>query len=322
MPRAQQSAKSPAGSINAPLIVVDNFLPHALATAMRADIDAHFARPEAHRGETHQVWNYWFVPELYTYLRTTPERVIAHDRVTAFHTILREWATNHIGMAEVTWPYLSLYVSGCRQGWHNDSRNGRFGFVYSLTRDERRTIGGETFVAHEGDAFRQHLTEATAGSGFYEVVEPRFNRLLIFDDRLPHAVERVDGSMDPTEGRFVLHGHLREGSAIVVGALQASEIAETLNAALIQFAAARTAGIALCHGPLVLRLTIDVSGSVASCDVMVDRVVHSDAGNIEWQQEIRGQLIERLKALRFAAASGTTVLIQPISFAGGMPAMV
>jgi hypothetical protein len=59
----------------APVAVFGNFLPKDLAEAMRADIDAHFAKPGAHRPNTHQVWNYWFVPELYTYLRTSPEKI-------------------------------------------------------------------------------------------------------------------------------------------------------------------------------------------------------------------------------------------------------
>jgi len=55
-----------AGLGPAPAAVFDDFLPKDLAEAMRADIDAHFAKPEAHRPDTHQVWNYWFVPESYT----------------------------------------------------------------------------------------------------------------------------------------------------------------------------------------------------------------------------------------------------------------
>src|SRR6266567_4187744 len=147
----------------APLIVVDAFLPASLALEMRRDIETHFAKPEEHRAETHQVWNYWFVPESYTYLRTAPEKVIERARIQAFHDALRDWSIGMLGMAKVTWPYLSLYVSGCRQNWHNDSVNGRFGFVYSLTRDERRTIGGETLVRHEIDPFRAHLASAGAG---------------------------------------------------------------------------------------------------------------------------------------------------------------
>jgi hypothetical protein len=94
--------------------------------------------------------------------------------------------------------------------------------VYSLTRNERQTIGGETLVQHDVDPFRAHLTRAAAGRSFYDVIEPKFNRLVVFDDRLPHGVERVDGSMDPTEGRFVLHGHLSEGGTIMMARFRRS----------------------------------------------------------------------------------------------------
>src|SRR6266851_2959441 len=89
----------------APLLVVDGFLPADLALAMRRDIDSHFARPERHRAETHQVWNYWFIPDSYTYLRTAPEKVIERARIEAFHNALREWSRALLGMANVTWPY-------------------------------------------------------------------------------------------------------------------------------------------------------------------------------------------------------------------------
>src|SRR5215469_11514086 len=119
-----------------PLIVVDGFLPAEAALQMRRLIDEHFANPQAHRAETHQVWNYWFIPELYTYLRTMPEKVIERERVDGFMRALTQWSLDTLGMTSITWPYLSLYVAGCRQGLHNDSTNGRFAFVYSLTRNE------------------------------------------------------------------------------------------------------------------------------------------------------------------------------------------
>ena len=113
-------------------------------------------------------------------------------------------------MGKVTWPYLSLYVDGCQQRLHNDSTNGRFGYVYSLTWDERKTIGGETIVLKEGDLFRAIWADAPPVPGCYDLIEPRFNRLTMFDDRMTHGVQRVEGSMDPVEGRFVLHGHISE----------------------------------------------------------------------------------------------------------------
>lgn len=297
----------------APVAVVDDFLPMPLAEAMRADIDAHFARPDQHGGETHQVWNYWYVPDLYTYLRTNPERVIARTRVDAFMHTLREWSIANLGMGKVTWPYLSLYVSGCRQGWHNDATNGRFAFVYSLTRDRRATTGGDTLVMREGDALRRNMTRPTAGRGLFESVPPRFNRLVIFDDRIPHAVERVDGVMDPVEGRFVLHGHLSEAGAVISGARPAHEVNAPIDATLREFAAAAANGLARYQGPLSLRLTIGATGVVEACDVVVDRVLHPDPTDAAWES-LREQLCEQLEAIQFPPAPGESTVILPVMF--------
>lgn len=197
---------------------------------MREDIDAHFSDPSNHQASTHQVWNYWHVPGSYTYLRTTPEKVIERPKVEAFVGALGNWAALNLGLAGITWPYLSLYVPGCAQGLHNDSANGRLGYVYSLTRNARQTIGGETVLMHERDLFRSLLDRPAAGTGLFDLVEPRFNRLTLFDDRIPHAVQRVDGSMDPTEGRFVLHGHISEAGVVTQGPLQSDEIQRSTRA--------------------------------------------------------------------------------------------
>ncbi len=315
MSRAGSSNSDAVVAPTAALIVVDGFLQPDLALEMRREIEVHFAKPEEHHAETHQVWNYWFVPDSYTYLRTAPEKVIERARVEAFHNALREWSIAMLGMANVTWPFLSLYVSGCRQNWHNDSVNGRFGFVYSLTRDERRTIGGETLVRKEIDPFRAHLARAGAGREFYQAIEPRFNRLVIFDDRLPHSVERVDGSMDPVEGRFVLHGHLSEGGTLLAGALSEDKIAGPLLEVLRQIREDWSAEVALYNGALILRLTIAAGGGVAASQVMVDRVLHPDPGHVEWES-LRAKLVARFEGLKFPPAGGETVLIQPLLFGG------
>jgi Rps23 Pro-64 3,4-dihydroxylase Tpa1-like proline 4-hydroxylase len=313
----------PTPNPRAPYIVVDDFLPADLALAMRADIEAHFAEPGRHRAESHQVWNYWFVPEMYAYLRTTPEKVIRRELVQGFHDALRSWSIELLGLGQVSWPYLSLYVPGCRQGLHNDSANGRFGFVYSLTRNERRTSGGETIILHEGDPFRTKLTTAAAGRGLYEAVAPRFNRLVAFDDRLPHAVERIEGVMDPVEGRFVLHGHLSDGGTIVDGALPPEAILAGVSAA---FGAATgplheavTANAAAAyHGPLALRFTIAPTGEVASCQVLIDRVV-SPLGDIAGWDRISGALQSALLASVFPTGPGPTTVTLPLLIGGKLP---
>jgi Rps23 Pro-64 3,4-dihydroxylase Tpa1-like proline 4-hydroxylase len=304
-----------AAPLRAHYLTIDNFLPIELAVAMRRDIDAHFARPNDHRAQTHQVWNYWHVPELYTYLRTAPEKLIEGARVEQFKTALRTFSSRALGMKEVGHPYLSLYVSGCRQNLHNDARNGRFAFVYSLTRNERRTTGGETIVLNEGDLFRSTLATAAAGRSFYAALEPRFNRLVIFDDRIPHGVERVDGSMDPLEGRFVLHGHLRDGGMIVEGALDPAQASKLAAESLQAFFAGSPVDIALWQGLLVVRLFVAGSGKVEHCQLLVDRVIRPEGTDGE---RLIGNLLATLEALQFQACGGRSVVIQPIVI-GGAP---
>src|SRR5579862_1259936 len=118
-----------SGTLRSHYIVIDDFLPAEIAVAMRKNIDDHFGKPATHHPETHQIWNYWFVPEMYTYLRTLPEKVIRRGSVDGFMNKLEFWSAKTLGMRAVSYPYLSLYVSGCRQGLHNDATNGRFAFV-------------------------------------------------------------------------------------------------------------------------------------------------------------------------------------------------
>lgn len=287
--------------------VVDNFLPEDSALAMRRDIDAHFEDPAKHDAG-HQVWNYWYVPETYTYLRTTPEKVISRDKVEAFVDGLSRWAALNLGFPAVTWPFLSLYIPGCSQVLHNDSTNGRMGFVYSLTRNDRKTIGGETIVMQDRDLFRAYLDKPAAGVGMFDKIEPLFNRLVLFDDRVPHAVQRVEGPMDPREGRFVLHGHISEGGIVAQGGLHADQVKDATDEVIADL---RDVVSQTIKGPLVIRLTISPHGSVDGIRPILDRLASSAS---EDTSLLREHVMERLSAVRFAAADAPTTVNLPLIF--------
>jgi hypothetical protein len=76
------------------------------------------------------------------------------------------------------------------------------------------------------------------------VVELGSNRLVVFDDRLAHAVARVDGTMNPVKGRFALDGHLSEAKTAVLGALRLEMVIEPLAAALHAFGSETSAQLA------------------------------------------------------------------------------
>ncbi len=305
-------------TFSTPYIILDDFLPLEDAMAMRRGIEDHFADPQNHKPDRHQVWNYWHVPGLYTYLRTLPEKVMEPALVDRFVRGLTIWSEYMLGLGHVTRPYLSLYVDGCEQKLHNDSANGRFGFVYSLTSDERRTMGGETIVLKEGDLFRNNMGNPSAGAGLLDLIEPKFNRLTLFDDRMPHGVQRVDGSMNPVEGRFVLHGHISESGPTAEGSLDAVVAARAVHDALRPLLSDVQSKHVLHHGPLVLRIRIEADGSVSNIDRLVDRLARADGNSAG---VVVGQVVQIIRATRFPEAPAETELTLPLLFGGNLPWM-
>jgi hypothetical protein len=314
--------ESPAGeavpTFSTPYLILDDFLPRDEAVTMRRQINGHFAEPHRHTPDQHQVWNYWHVPGLYTYLRTLPEKVIERALVLRFVQALTVWSEYMLGFGHVTWPYLSLYVDGCEQKLHNDSTNGRFGFVYSLTWDERKTMGGETIVLKEGDLFRDNMGRASAGAGLLDLIEPKFNRLTLFDDRMPHGVQRVEGSMNPVEGRFVLHGHISESGPMADGPLDAVAVTRIVYDALGPLLSDVQRMPVLHHGPLVLRIAIEPDGGVSRIDRLVDRLARADGNSAG---VVVGQAMQIVQAMRFPEAPAATEATVPLLFGGNLPWM-
>lgn len=310
------SSSSMAGAVTTRFVVVDDFLPAELAQSMRADIEAHFANPYRHEAKTHQVWNYWYVPGAYTFMRTAPENIIPQPKVQTFIDRLTGWTISSLGLGNVTWPYLSFYMNGCSQTLHNDAKNGRFAFVYSLTKPNRKTIGGDTLVVLDDDAYRLHLRKSTTLGGFSNAVEPRFNRLVIFDDRAIHGVERVAGSMDPVEGRFVLQGHISENGPIVVGPLSYAVLQPAIQQALGQFVNEHTELVYAFHGPISVRFVFAPDGTIAEFRVLLDRVTHLQPAHAGHWPALREHYLAALARVRAPRADAPTTVILPIVFNG------
>jgi 2OG-Fe(II) oxygenase superfamily len=296
-----------------PYLVIDDFMPSAVAEQMRAAIVSHFSTPYDHLPKSHMVWNYWYVPGLYTYLRSLPDRVIGAQLNETFEKSLLKWSSETLGLAETKSSYLSLYVDGCRQSQHNDSKNGRFGFVYSLTKNVRKTSGGETLLWREENYFATRMHRASAGDAFYEAIEPRFNRLLVFDDRVPHAVQIVEGNMDPLEGRVVIHGHIREGGPIVCGPVPQGAVRKIADRLANEYACALGDAVMMYHGPACVRFTVRPDGSVAGAHVILDRVRRLP-GAAPRVQKMLEELVAKISRLRFPACDAESMVTLPFGF--------
>ena len=109
---------------------MDGFAPEA--KALRATFDERFAEPRSTRGDRF-VWDWWHVPGQYTALRTPAWTYFPKKVYEAFHRRLVEWGRKTLGCHDISPPWLSLYIDGCRQELHGDLPHGPWAFVYSLT---------------------------------------------------------------------------------------------------------------------------------------------------------------------------------------------
>lgn len=211
-------------------LVIDRFSPEA--PALRAHFDERFAEPRQTRDDRF-VWDLWHVPGQYTALRTPAYLYFPRRTYDAFHQRLVWWGRRVLGCHDVSPPWMSCYVNGCEQRLHGDLPHGQWAFVFSLTPWARRTFrGGETLLLRDDvldfwGSFRSVRTQEEGD--LVEAIEPRFNRLTVFDPRLPHGVRRVDGSMDPREGRLVIHGWFVQPRPFVEGPLPTSALSSAIG---------------------------------------------------------------------------------------------
>ncbi len=292
------------------LRIEDNF--SRSAKALRAAFDARFADPKQTRSDRF-VWDFWNVPDQYTLLRTPADHFFPAKAYQAFLAELGSWASSNLGCTAITPPWLSYYIEGCEQKLHSDVPHGPWAFVFSLSPARPKFRGGETILLKPGVLnYWQGFSDAKDRelNSFVERVAPRFNRLVVFDPRIPHGVTRVEGTMDPREARLVLHGWFTEPKPCMEGPLQARQVAPVLDDAVSQIQKALEGS---WHGVLSLRLNISAAGTVRSVGVLADTLVPVNAdpagGKI-----FRNLLLETLKALRFPKAKGSTSITLPLLF--------
>jgi hypothetical protein len=188
--------------------IVKDFWPRA--EEARARFEHFMGNPQSHTfGGPHQCWDFWYTPNVYCYLRTDPAKVLGRDLIDDFMQFFATFCQRELNDVKPLNPWMSLHLNGMRHEVHNDSCNGTYAYVYSLTRDVTSFTGGETCVARPGVFDALEPRRNNAWNGYFEVVPPTFNHLVLFDDRLAHMVPVVQGSMNPLRGRVCLTGHLR-----------------------------------------------------------------------------------------------------------------
>lgn len=294
------------------LIVKDSFFSAALE--LRKEFDGRFAQPKITRSDRF-VWDFWHVPDQYTLVRTPADHFFSARLYQSFLRRLTAWGQENLGCSAITPPWLSYYVEGCQQQLHSDVPHGPWAFVFSLSPRKPIFSGGETVllrpeVLNYWPAFRD--SEDRELSSFVERVKPDFNRLVVFDPRLPHGVSRVAGTLDPREARLVVHGWFTEPKPYLKGGLSAAKAAPVLDRAVEKFVNGLNQ-LGQWHGTVSLRIKVSANGSGGAPKILTDSLVPVSADPSD-APRVRALMLGAFKGLSFPQAKSSTEITLPLLF--------
>lgn len=295
------------------VLTVDRFAPEA--PALRAVFDDRFADPRSTRGDRF-VWDFWHVPGQYSHLRTPAWTYFPRALYAAFHNRLVAWGRETLGCHDISPPWLSCYIDGCGQQLHGDLPHGPFAFVLSLTRG-RAFTGGQTLLLRDEvldfwDDFRS--VRAVEEGELVRAVEPRFNRLVVFDPRIPHGVREVRGTRDPREGRLVIHGWFVQPRPFVRGPLRAAALAARTDELLGELPA--LLGDLPLAGLLALAFDVTRTGGVTKARVLSDTTRVPRVFERE-RTRVIARIVAALRTWRFGAQRGVSRVTLPLVFERG-----
>ncbi len=243
--------------------IVDSFSPDALA--LREQFESRFRDPKS-AGADRFVWDYWHVPDQYTALRTPAYHYFTKKVYDRFHNQLVWWGRRNLGCHDVSPPWLSCYIDGCHQEFHGDLPHGPWAFVFSLTPWKTRCFrGGETILLRDEILDYWRKAESEHGMERDDVltsIPALFNRLTVFDPRIPHGVRKVEGTHDPREGRLVIHGWFVQPRPFIEGPLKTRELQPVIDDLSGTISELLSQGLDV-SGTLALKLVVNPSGKVA-----------------------------------------------------------
>lgn len=289
----------------------DNFYPEA--PKMRGYYDSLVQDPQSLDSKRF-AWDFWHVPDQYRLLRTPAYHYFPEKMYQAFHHHLVNWGRRNLGCWDISPPWLSCYIDGCFQDFHRDVPHGPWAFVYSLSPKDLPFLGGETELLKSEilSLWSQKPGSATSyeRSGILETIKPSFNRLTVFDGRVPHRVRQVKGPLGPETGRLVIHGWFTAPKTFIDGYHPEDRCQAELEAAFDQvLKAVSTEEFQSCRGTMGVGLKVLASGKVEAVKILSNSVV--DFEGLSTPRLDRG--IQKIyQGLDFGRARGSTEIVVPL----------
>lgn len=295
------------------LITVNSFF--AGAKQMRAHFDERFADPRSTRTDRF-IWDYWHVPGQYTALRTPAYHFFPKKIYDVFHNHLVWWGRRNLGCHDISPPWMSCYVDGCRQELHGDLPHGPWAFVFSLTPwKQRRFTGGETLILREEILEYWHGFQSTRSLEEKDIlieVPSLFNRLTVFDPRIPHGVREVEGSHDIRDGRLVIHGWFVQPRPFIEGPLPTRELQAVIDDLSGSLNDLFMRGLEI-HGTLSLNFSVTAQGKMGQVKVLSNALRHP-SGDRRVEAALLRHISIFLRRASFRKQRGPSQITLPLIF--------
>lgn len=280
------------------------------AKALRGEFEQKMSAQNA-TGADRFVWDFFHIPDQYSHLRTPAYHFFNQKTYEKFHNQLVWWGRRNLGCHDISPPWLSCYIEGCKQELHGDHPHGPWAFVYSLTPwKNRKFTGGETLLLQ--DPVLSYWQTSWAGQGLekkdiFHEIPAQFNQLLVFDPRIPHGVRETRGTMNPCEGRLVIHGWFVQPRPFVEGPLSTRDLEKALMTlvAELQDIVAQDSHM---QGTVAFRFQVLASGRVSAISTLTNTLrIPSDEKEFRSIERKLKSLIEKLSFKKQKKSSWITL---------------
>lgn len=293
------------------ILIEDQFYQNA--GQLRQYFESQFKNPKETRSERF-VWDYWHVPDQYTLLRTPAYHYFPEKLYMDFHKSLVHWGRRTLGCWDISPPWLSYYIDGCKQELHSDVPHGPWAYVFSLTPWKgRQFTGGETLILKPEvlSYWRNFASSQDRELGsFIDRIPAPMNRLTVFDPRYPHGVTEVRGIKDPLEARLVIHGWFMEPKTYIEGSLPAKTTEKILNQGFDQLQDL-LANSEFVQGTVSLQIQVSPSGNVQSTKFATNTLLTLDG---EVPKKLNRAILKVYQTLKFPTARSSTLMTVPLIF--------
>ncbi len=295
------------------LITIDSFFKDA--KKLRSHFEERFRDPREARSDRF-VWDYWHVPNQYTALRTPAYHFFPKKVYDQFHNDLVWWGRRNLGCHDISPPWMSCYLDGFGQELHGDLPHGPWAFVYSLTPwTQRKFSGGETILLKQDILEYWQRFQSARGLELGDIVEAvpaNFNRLIVFDPRIPHGVKTVRGVNDLVQGRLVIHGWFVQPRPFIEGPLVAKHLQVLIDELSGELGEAIRDGLDI-QGMLSLQLKFEISGRISKVTPLTNSLKAAN-GDRALEASIVKHIVTWLKKATVRRQRGSSLVTLPLVF--------